>query len=171
VAQLKAYDEAFGGVLRAAQSRWHRPEQLIVYLHGRRRGSLCGGAPTPANCDGVNVPCFYPQIGKADVNLNGLVAAQSGDSTKFSIHFDMAPTVSVIGNPPFTGSVARQLERDLASHGGIQPEIAQTWLGLVGPGVLHGAARTDDEAGIQFSDHTDIRPTHLLAGRAYVGLF
>jgi len=45
------------------------------------------------------------------------------------------------------------------SHGGIQPEIAQTFLGMVGPGVLHGATRTDDGSGIEFSDHTDIRPT------------
>jgi hypothetical protein len=45
-------------------------------------------------------------------------------------------------------------------HGGIQPEIANTWLGLVGPGVNKGGI--DDTT---WTDHTDVRPTILaLAG-------
>jgi hypothetical protein len=62
------------------------------------------------------------------------------------------------------------------NHGGIQPEITTTFLGLVGPGVLHSdeggdngknkhgddaRPESDSGAGIQFSDHTDIRPTIL----------
>src|SRR5499425_136881 len=46
------------------------------------------------------------------------------------------------------------------NHGGIQPEIATTWLGLVGPGVRH----LGDDA--TWADHTDTRPTML----ALVGL-
>jgi len=42
------------------------------------------------------------------------------------------------------------------NHGDIQPEIANTWLGFVGPGVLN--AGQDDQT---WSDHTDIRPTIL----------
>ena len=41
-------------------------------------------------------------------------------------------------------------------HGGIQPEIATTWLGLVGPGI--------QKRGIDqhtWTDHTDVRPTML----------
>jgi hypothetical protein len=41
-------------------------------------------------------------------------------------------------------------------HGGIQPEIAQTWLGFVGPGVKKGGI--DDKT---WTDHTDVRPTML----------
>jgi len=41
------------------------------------------------------------------------------------------------------------------NHGGIQPEIATTWLGLVGPGVRHLG---DDTT---WADHTDTRPTML----------
>src|SRR5712671_6431836 len=41
-------------------------------------------------------------------------------------------------------------------HGGIQPEIAQTWLGFVGPGVKRGGI--DDKT---WTDHTDVRPTML----------
>jgi hypothetical protein len=41
------------------------------------------------------------------------------------------------------------------NHGGIQPEIATTWLGLVGPGVRNlGDSNT-------WADHTDTRPTML----------
>jgi outer membrane murein-binding lipoprotein Lpp len=41
------------------------------------------------------------------------------------------------------------------NHGGIQPEIAATWLGLVGPGVRNNG---DDST---WADHTDVRPTML----------
>jgi hypothetical protein len=41
------------------------------------------------------------------------------------------------------------------NHGGIQPEIATTWLGLVGPGVRNNG---DDPT---WADHTDVRPTML----------
>src|SRR5262249_15414417 len=40
------------------------------------------------------------------------------------------------------------------NHGDIQPEIAQTWIGMVGPGVRH------DESDL-WTDHTDVRPTML----------
>jgi hypothetical protein len=42
------------------------------------------------------------------------------------------------------------------NHGGIQPEIAQTWLGIVGPGV-----RNVGEDETTWTDHTDWRPTIL----------
>jgi hypothetical protein len=42
------------------------------------------------------------------------------------------------------------------NHGDIQPEIANTWLGFVGPGILN--AGQDDQT---WSDHTDVRPTML----------
>ena len=224
VAQLKSYDEAFAKFFARLAADGIDESNTLFVITADEGDHFAGGAPTPQDCDGVNVPCSYAQIGEADVNLNGLVAAQTGNTTKFSIHFDMAPTVSIIGNPPFTGSTARQLERDLASltvvnpitgqtdrlttaladpvemgllhmitddsartptftmfgdpdyfflsfgsnspvvdpgfawnHGGIQPEIGGTWLGLVGPGVKQGK----DETGIEFSDHVDIRPTIL----------
>jgi hypothetical protein len=42
------------------------------------------------------------------------------------------------------------------NHGGIQPEIANNWLGLVGPGIREQA--NDDTT---WADHTDVRPTML----------
>ncbi|MGH7439930.1 MAG: hypothetical protein ACRENE_29935, partial [Polyangiaceae bacterium] len=43
------------------------------------------------------------------------------------------------------------------NHGGTNPEIVDTWLGMAGPGVLNKGV---DET--TWSDHTDIRPTMLL---------
>jgi hypothetical protein len=42
------------------------------------------------------------------------------------------------------------------NHGGIQPEIGTTWLGLVGPGV-----REQDNDDTTWADHADVRPTML----------
>lgn len=42
------------------------------------------------------------------------------------------------------------------NHGGVAPEINNTWLGLVGPGVKTQGINSD-----VWSDHTDIRPTLL----------
>jgi hypothetical protein len=42
------------------------------------------------------------------------------------------------------------------NHGGIQPEIADTWLGIVGPGV-----RNVGQDNQTWTDHTDWRPTIL----------
>jgi len=42
------------------------------------------------------------------------------------------------------------------NHGDIQPEIASTWLGIVGPGV-NQLGQTSEF----FSDHTDVRPTMM----------
>jgi len=42
------------------------------------------------------------------------------------------------------------------SHGDDSPEIGRTWLGMVGPGVIHSSA-----IGHTWSDHTDIQPTML----------
>jgi hypothetical protein len=41
------------------------------------------------------------------------------------------------------------------NHGSIDPEIATTWLGMVGPGVRHSG---EDDT---WADHTDTRPTML----------
>jgi hypothetical protein len=43
------------------------------------------------------------------------------------------------------------------NHGDIQPEIARTWLGFVGPGI-----QTLGQTGNVWTDHTDVRPTMLV---------
>ena len=71
------------------------------------------------------------------------------------------PSFVMFGNPDYffqtTGSPAIAENAGFAyNHGGIQPEITTTWMGLVGPGVKVG--KTDDST---FADETDYRPTML----------
>src|SRR5215467_11930557 len=115
VAQLKAYDDAFAKFFARLAADGIDQTNTLFVITADEGDHFAGGAPVPANCDGVNIPCTYPQIGELDVNLNGLVLNQTGNDTNFSIHFDLAPTVSIIGNPGFTGTVARKLAQDLSS--------------------------------------------------------
>jgi hypothetical protein len=72
------------------------------------------------------------------------------------------PNFVMFGNPDFYfqtyGSPTFAVNPGFAwNHGGVRPEINNTFLGLVGPGVA--------QQGVQkylWSDHTDIRPTMLL---------
>jgi hypothetical protein len=230
VQQLKNYDEAFGKFFdRLAADGINRSNTLFVFTV-EEGDHFAGSAPTPAGCDGVNVPCTYALKGEVNGNLAGLMA-QDGVTTPFTVHADMAPTIYITGNPSRTAPVTRTFGRTLAhlnrvnpytgqpedltvraadpvgmaalhmvtadpqrtptlvmfaapdwffftgapncltpcitvpttpptntfawNHGGIQPEIATTWAGIVGPGVRHNG---DDAT---WADHTDIRPTML----------
>ena len=72
------------------------------------------------------------------------------------------PTFVMFGNPDYyfqTSGTPDFVENPgfAWNHGGVDPKINTTWLGMVGPGVEH---RGIDDA--TWSDHTDIRPTMLL---------
>jgi hypothetical protein len=88
-----------------------------------------------------------------------------------------SPSFTMFGNPDYfneTSSASTGLGHDCSqtpacvfeapgfawNHGDVQKQITRTWLGMVGPGVVH-AGRNDQV----FSDHTDLRPTMIaLAG-------
>jgi len=61
-----------------------------------------------------------------------------------------SPCVTVPTTPP-TSTFAW-------NHGGIQPEIATTWFGIVGPGIDQTATGQNDTL---WADHTDTRPTMM----------
>jgi arylsulfatase A-like enzyme len=80
------------------------------------------------------------------------------------------PSFTIFANPDYfvTGSSACGTSTTPATscvtqqpgfawnHGDVQPEITNTWLGIVGPGI--------DDEGVDnrtWSDHTDVRPTML----------
>jgi hypothetical protein len=75
------------------------------------------------------------------------------------------PTFTMFGNPDyffaFFGSATPIEDPGFAwNHGDFQPEIARTFVGIVGPGVRNLGVTSDF-----FSDHTDVRPTIIsLAG-------
>jgi len=230
VAQLKSYDDAFGKFFsRLASDGINKSNSLFVFT-ADEGDHFVGGPPSPANCDGVTVPCTYSQIGEINGDLSGLLATEKGITTPFKVHSDSAPVFYVTGNPasnnetvtrpleravgqltavnPYTGKtdtltkyLADPVEMNLLhmitadparkptftqfadpnyflfafansctptapcitvqpgfawNHGDVSPDINTTWLGMVGPGVLHQGVQDD-----VWSDHTDTRPTML----------
>jgi hypothetical protein len=104
------------------------------------------------------------------------IAQEMANSVEFNaLHmqtFDplRTPSFTIFANPDYfnTGSTAcgtsttpqtscvTQQPGFAWNHGDVQPEITNTWLAMVGPGV--------DQAGVDsvtWSDHTDVRPTTL----------
>ncbi len=240
VAQLKAYDDAFAAFFARLKKDGITRENTLFVFTVDEGDHFVGGSPTPASCDGVNVPCDWTgQVGEINANIDTLVADQfptlgaaflaSGAPYAFTVHGDDAPTFYLAkrGSGPLgqTDPVTRDFERKLAdltavnpytgatdrllaqmadqtgmktlhmittgdpvrnatfvyfadpdyfltdfpsstcktcinpafawNHGDIQPEIAHTWAGFVGPGVRHlGTAAP-------WTDHTDVRPTML----------
>ena len=234
VEQLASYNKAFGQFFARLKKDGIDAHNTLFIFTADEGDHFAGGLPVPKDCDGIHVPCTYPHIGELDLNLNGLVAAKTGNNTPFSIHFDDAPTVYINGNPAPGDTSTRQLERDISgltavnpvshktdkltvaladfaemgllhmitndaartptftmfgdadyffvsggsttpvedpgfawNHGGIQHEVGQTWLGLIGPGVRKDKDaddrddKDDDATAIHFSDETDIRPTMM----------
>jgi hypothetical protein len=74
------------------------------------------------------------------------------------------PTFTFFGNPNFffetVGSATPVVGTGFAwNHGDIQPDIARTFIGIVGPGVKNlGITQPNDF----FTDHVDVRPTMML---------
>ena len=126
VAQLAAANEAFGKFFaRLAQDGITKDNTLFI-VTADENDHFVGGAPSPANCDGVHVPCTYQQIGEIDANLSRLLATQANNSTPFSVHSDSAPTFYINGNPAQTDPITRQLERDVGALTATNPITGNT---------------------------------------------
>jgi len=110
VAQLQAYDQAFATFFTRLANDGITPSNTLFVITADEGDHFSGGAPSPAGCDGVTVPCTYSQIGEIDVNLSALLAAQ-GVTTPYDMHFDMAPSIYLIGNPGRTDPSTRAFER------------------------------------------------------------
>lgn len=113
VAQLKQYDDAFGKFFaRLAKDGITRDNTLFVVTPDEN-DHFVGGAPSPANCDGIHTPCTYAQKGEVDAFLDRLLITQRANATPFDIHFDDAPTMYIHGNPTPTDTITRTMEHDL----------------------------------------------------------
>ena len=121
-----------------------------------------------------SLTAFNPITGNNDV----LTAAMADQTEQKLLHMVTAdpnrtPTFIMFANPDYFlfASGSTSLCAPLAAcfvespgfawnHGDFQEQITNTWLALVGPGVL-----SQGPTGATFTDHTDIRPTILgLAG-------
>lgn len=128
VAQLKQYDIAFGKFFQRLAADGITKDNTLFTVTPDENDHFVGGAPTPANCDGVNVPCTYAagQKGEIDVLLNRLLLTQRANATPFSVHSDDAPTFYINGNPAPTDAVTRTMEHDLDALVATNPMTGST---------------------------------------------
>jgi len=147
VAQLKAYDAAFGQFFQRLAKDGIDGTNTLFIISADEQDHFVGGPPSPANCDGVNTPCAYIysngtlSSGEIEADLAQLYqqqfpalipsasAATSGlDATAiFDYHYDMAPAVSLnFENPSVTPAFTRQLERATAQLTAVSPITGDT---------------------------------------------
>jgi hypothetical protein len=128
VAQLKQYDTAFGKFFARLAADGITKDNTLFVVVPDENDHFVGGAPSPANCDGVNVPCTYAagQKGEIDAFVNRLLITQRANSTVFSVHSDDAPTVYINGNPAPTDAVTRTMEHDLDALVATNPMTGNT---------------------------------------------
>jgi arylsulfatase A-like enzyme len=128
VAQLKQYDTAFGKFFARLAADGITKDNTLFVVVPDENDHFVGGAPTPVNCDGVNVPCTYAagQKGEIDVLINRLLVTQRANSTAFSVHSDDAPTLYINGNPAPTDAVTRTMEHDLDALVATNPMTGNT---------------------------------------------
>src|SRR5579859_1424240 len=121
VAALQSYDNAFGTFFdRLANDGINQNNSLFVFTSDEG-DHFVGGAPSPANCDGVTVASRSGQIGEANANLAGLLATEQGITTPFKVHSDSAPTIYITGNPAPTDPVTRTFERGVGNLTAVNP--------------------------------------------------
>jgi hypothetical protein len=113
VAQLKAYDVAFGKFFARLAAKGITKDNTLFTVTADENDHFVGGAPSPANCDGIHLPCTYAKIGEITTFLDRLLLTQRNNTTPFDLHFDDAPTFYIHGNPGPTDPLTRALERDV----------------------------------------------------------
>ncbi len=126
VAQAAAYNRAFDQFFTRLASDGIDKSNTLFVITQDEGDHFIGTPPSPPNCDGVTVPCTYPNgLGALDVNL-AAATANAGNLTPFDIHWDMAPTIYVAGKPGPSDQTARQLERTMGGLTALNPYTDQT---------------------------------------------
>jgi hypothetical protein len=139
VAQLKAYDDAFGKFFNRLADDGINQQNTFFVFTSDENDHYSGGQV--AGCDGVTTPCVYSHVnctatnpptcpannvGETNANFAGLLAAQQGVTTPFKVHSDVAPTVYITGNLPRDAAVTRTFERAAAKLVGMDPQSGQS---------------------------------------------
>jgi len=110
-----------------------------------------------------------PYAGSGNVPIAQFLADSVGEKALHMVNADpkRTPTFTMFGNPDFffqtsnlsggcAGSTVCVNPGFAWNHGDVQNEIANTWVGFVGPGVQGGGIDSDT-----WTDHTNVRPTIL----------
>jgi len=118
VAQLKAYDLAFGKFFSRLAADGITPQNTLFNVTSDENDHFAG--KLLPNCDGVTTPCVYNHangtgnIGEIATNMTDLMS-KSGVTTAFDLHFDSAPAVYLKQRVAPNDPAARQFERVAAT--------------------------------------------------------
>jgi len=147
VCQLQAYDRAFSAFFaRLAADGITKDNTLFVITADENDHPALGLPPSPANCNGIVIPCTYTRKGEVDADLSEVYFSEFNNSTPFSVHSDDAPTFYVNGNLAQTSTTVRTLEQqaaamlgfdDDAGTDGVTNNVAQALADRAEEGLLH----------------------------------
>ncbi|MBO0750699.1 MAG: hypothetical protein J2P53_01200 [Bradyrhizobiaceae bacterium] len=126
VKQLQLYDAAFAKFFARLEADGITKDNTLFLVTADENDHFVGSAPSPANCDGINVPCTYKNVGEIDTFMDRLLLTQRQNTTKFLIHSDDAPNFYVNGNPAPTDPVTRTLEKDVNALAVVNPITGNT---------------------------------------------
>jgi hypothetical protein len=126
VAALASYDDAFSKFFASLAAHGIDQTNTLFVVTADENDHFVGGPPSPANCDGVTVPCNYAQIGEISANLAGLLATEQNVKTPFTVHSDDAPAVYITSNPGRKDSSTRFFERAVGKLTAVNPITGNT---------------------------------------------
>jgi hypothetical protein len=141
VAQLKSYDDAFAAFFDRLAADGIDQSNTLFVVTVDEGDHFVGGAPTPADCDGIVTPCDWTdQIGQIIANVNTLVTHQfpalaaeflgTSAPNAFTLHNDAAPPFYLVkkGAGPLaqTDPLVREFERDAANLTAVNPYTGST---------------------------------------------
>jgi hypothetical protein len=146
----------------------HLDSAPTFYVNGQPGRYDTGVRKLEQDLAGLSVP--DPYNGGAPTKVAELLADTVTEKTLHMVTGDpkRTPTFTMFGDPRFFFAGSNQCKSSSTdpgfaecvdyhfawSHGDVQDPIANTWLGVVGPGVKREGINTS-----VWSDHTDIRPT------------
>ncbi len=112
--QLASYNTGFQEFFDRLAHDGITPRNTLFVVTTDEGDHFSGSAPTPAGCTGApGNYCTYATRSEVNVNLTGLLAGATDNSTPFAIHNDPAAALWVTGNPARTDPAMRTLERDI----------------------------------------------------------
>jgi hypothetical protein len=150
VTTLKAYDKAFGEFFARLKKDGITKDNTLFVVTADENDHFVGGPPSPATCDGINVPCTYAKKGEIDGDLSRIYATEFGNTTPFRVHSDSAPTFYINGDPTGqTDTLTRTLEQQAGAMLGFDTFAA------------NGAGATNHVAAA-LADHAEQALLHMI---------
>jgi hypothetical protein len=117
VAALHQYDDAFATFFARLQNDGINKSNTLFVVTSEEGDHFVGGAPSPAGCEGVTVPCTYSQTGEVTTDYKGLMQGEQGSNlpvppaSTVSVTNDDAPDLYLVNNPSPHDPVTRAYER------------------------------------------------------------